>query len=297
MARRGWATGGAADAYRRAGGPSSVDIAQGSVASRTWKRYHLADPGIGLCLQQEPAPTTVWVGLSTRWCSWHGDRWFAGDSIGRYVRHSAVHANKILVDNDVGVAVPLAMTPQVAGSANAGSSTTAGSSVGGGSGAGSPNQVTPTGGSRVGTVIGMAGGSAGMLAASVLGVLATKAGEEAITTAGQVRKFAFEYVAGPATKRLSEGLAQGLADKANSLWGTNRQAKENAADRARIEVRQQLTVLLNNGLAQGKLATVVPEDQRAAIAEAIADELAERLAIQMRARIHTGPSNTKPFTG
>jgi predicted phosphoribosyltransferase len=136
-----------------------------------------------------------------------------------------------------------------------------------------------------------------VLAASVLADLTAKAGEEAITTAAQVRQFALEQAAGPFTKKLSEGLAQGLADKANSLWGTNRQAKENAADRARTEVRQQLIILLDDGLAQGRLATLVSEDERAAIAEAIADEFAGRLAIQMRARIRSQSSNTEPFTG
>lgn len=145
--------------------------------------------------------------------------------------------------------------------------------------------------------MGMARGSAGVLAASVLADLATKAGEEAITTAAQVRQFAIEQAAGPFAKTLSEGLAMGLADKANSLWGTNRQAKENAVDRARIEVHQQLTVQLDSGLAQDRLATLVSEEQRTAIVEAIADELADRLAAQMRARIRTQPPNPEPFTG
>jgi hypothetical protein len=213
-------------------------------------------------------------------------------------------ARRIRLDQGVGVAVPLGTATPAAGSAIAESSRPSGGSgvsnssvgswsgMGTGSGVGTPSQVASAGVSRVGAVVGMARGSA-----DVLADLATNAGEEAITTAAQVRQFAIDQAAGPFTKTLSEGLAKGLADKANSLWGTNRQAKENAVDRARTEVHQQLTVELDNGLARDRLATLISEDQRTAIAVAIADELTDRLAAQMQARIRTQSSNSEPFTG
>jgi hypothetical protein len=156
---------------------------------------------------------------------------------------------------------------------------------------------TPAGSPRIGAVVGMAGGSASILAASVLADLASQAGSEAIATGAQLRKFAIEQAAGPFTKTLSEGLAKGLADKVNSLWGANLQAKGSAVDRVRTEVYQALVIELRVGLAQGAPAIIAPENERAAIAQAVAAELANRLAAQIWVRIAGMQPEEEPFTG